>query len=63
MVRKMELEMDTFRCLLATFLLVFSSQSLALFMPDGFKVDTDNATESDGGCGVIVTEIKVFGES
>jgi len=55
--------MDIFRCLLATFLLVFSSQSLALFMPDGFKVDTDNATESDGGCGVIVTEIKVFGES
>ena len=55
--------MDLFRCLLATFLLVFSSQSLALFMPDGFKVDTDNATESDGGCGVRVTEIKAFGES
>jgi hypothetical protein len=59
----MELEMDLFRCLLATFLLVFSSQSLALFMPDGFKVDTDNSTESDGGCGAIVSEIKVFGES
>ena len=59
----MELEMDLFRCLLATFLLVFSSQSLALFMPDEFKVDTDNATESDGGCGVIITELKGFGES
>ena len=55
--------MDLFRCLLATFLLVFSSQSLALFMPDGFKVDTDNAAESDGGCGVIITELKSFGES
>jgi len=63
MVRKMELEMDLIRCLLATFLLVFSSQSLALFMPDGFKLDTDNAAESDGGCGVIVTEFKAFGES
>lgn len=53
--------MDLFRCLIATFLLVFSGQSLALFMPDGFKVDTDNATESDGGCGVTVIEIKAFG--
>jgi hypothetical protein len=58
----MELEMDLFRCLLATFLLVFSSQSLALFMPEGFKVDTDTAAESDGGCGVIITELKAFGE-
>jgi len=55
--------MDLFRCLLATFLLVFSSQSLALFMPEGFKVDTDTAAESDGGCGVIITELKAFGES
>jgi hypothetical protein len=59
----MELEMDLIRCLLGTFLLFFSSQSLALFMPDEFKVDTDNAAESDGGCGVIVTELKAFGES
>ena len=62
-LREMELEMDLIRCLLATFLLVFSSQSLALFMPDGFKVNTDNTTESDGGCGVIVTELKTFGEN
>jgi len=55
--------MDLIRCLLATFILVFSSQSLALFMPEGFKVDTDNAAESDGGCGVIVTGLDTFGES
>lgn len=55
--------MDLIRCLLATLLLVFSGQSLALFMPDGFKVDTDNVAESDGGCGVMATEFKAFGES
>ena len=55
--------MDLMRCLLATFLLVFSSQSLALFMPEGFKVNTDNTAESDGGCGVIAAELKAFGES
>ncbi len=55
--------MDLFRCLLATFLLVFSGQSQALFMPDGFKVDMDNATESDGGCGAKIQEINVFEES
>ena len=55
--------MDLFRCLVTSLLLVFSSQSLALFMPEGFKVDTDNAAESDGGCGVIITELKAFGES
>lgn len=55
--------MDLIRCLLATFILVYSSQSLALFMPDGFVVTTDNATEADEGCGLIVTENKASGES
>jgi hypothetical protein len=59
----MELSMDLIRCLLATFILVYSSQSLALFMPDGFVVTTDNATEADEGCGLIVTENKASGES
>jgi hypothetical protein len=57
----MELEMDLLRCLLATLLLVFSTQSLALFMPDGFEVDTDNATDTDGGCGLIVGENSLIG--
>lgn len=55
--------MDFIKCLLATFLLVFSSQSVALFMPDGFKVNTDNAVESEEGCGIIVTEMKEFAEN
>ena len=59
----MELKMDLIKCLFATFILVFSSQSLALFMPDEFKVTTDSTTESDGGCGVSVSDIKAFGES
>jgi len=46
--------MDLFRCLLATLLLVFSCQSQALFMPDGFKVNTDNDMASDEGCGALV---------
>ncbi len=54
--------MDLIRYLLAAFLLVFSSQSMALFMPDGFEVNTDNAADSDGGCGLIVTVNKAFGE-
>lgn len=55
--------MALIRCLLATLLLVFSGQSLALFMPDGFKVNTDDAVASEEGCGVIVTELKAYGES
>lgn len=55
--------MALIRCLLATLLLVFSGQSLALFMPDGFKVNTDSAVESEEGCGAIVTELKAYGES
>lgn len=48
--------MNLVRCLIAAGLLVFSSQSLALFMPDGFTVSTDSTVVSDEGCGVIVTE-------
>ncbi len=53
--------MDFIRCLLTTLLLVFSSQSLALFMPDGFTVSAEKAGESDEGCGMIVTELKESG--
>ena len=52
----MELEMDLVRCLIAAGLLVFSGQSLALFMPDGFTVSTDSTVVSDEGCGAIVTK-------
>lgn len=60
-LKNTELEMDFYRCLLAGFLLVFSGQSLALFMPDGFKVNTDQSVESEEGCGSIVREFKEFG--
>jgi hypothetical protein len=52
MVKKTEIEMDFIKYLLATLLLFFSSQSMALFMPEGFKINTDVTAESDGGCGV-----------
>lgn len=55
--------MDLIRYLLAAFLLVFSSQSEALFIPDGFEVNTDNAADYDAGCGLIVTENRTFVES
>ena len=45
--------MEFFRYLLAGLLLMFSCQSHALFMPDGFKIHSDDA-ESDGGCGALV---------
>jgi hypothetical protein len=51
---KMEKEMEFFKYLAASLLLVFSCQSHALFMPDGFKINTDNDAESDGGCGALV---------
>jgi hypothetical protein len=44
--------MDFTKYLLATLLLVFSGQSTALFMPDGFSISTDIKVESDSGCGV-----------
>ena len=43
--------MDSFRYLIAVLLLVFSGQSLALFMPDGFKINTDmTVTATEGDC-------------
>ena len=58
-----ELDMDLFRCLLASLLLTFSGQSMALFMPDGFTVNSEAAGESDGGCGSISTDLREHGES
>ncbi|MBT8130528.1 MAG: hypothetical protein KJP10_11085 [Gammaproteobacteria bacterium] len=43
------------RYLLAALLLTFSGQSLALFMPDDFKINTDTSVVDDGGCGLMVT--------
>ena len=43
--------MALIRYLLAALLLLFSGQSLALFMPDGFQLNTDVADVStDGDC-------------
>ena len=50
-----EITMGCFKYMLACLLLVVSCQSHALFMPEGFKVNTDDA-ESDGGCGVLVIQ-------
>jgi hypothetical protein len=51
----MELSMKLNRYLLAALLLTFSSQSPALFMPEGFKINTDTSDVDDGGCGLVVT--------
>jgi hypothetical protein len=56
MEQKMESVMEFFRCLLAGLLLVFSGQSLALFMPDGFTVNIDKDAIKDEGCGVLTTD-------
>ena len=42
------------RYLLAALLLTFSGQSLALFMPDDFKINTDTSVVDDGGCGLVL---------
>jgi hypothetical protein len=52
MVRKTEFEMDFIKYLLTAWLLLYSTQSPALFMPEGFSIKTDTRVESDGGCGV-----------
>ena len=46
--------MNLTRYLLAGLLLTFSVKSLALFMPEGFKINTDISVADDGGCGLIV---------
>ena len=40
---------------LACMLLVFSCQSQALFMPEGFKIQTEDVN-SDGGCGAQIVK-------
>lgn len=50
--------MDFIKYLLATSLLVYSAQSMALFMPEGFSIKTDIKVESDSGCGVGDTRLE-----
>ena len=47
--------MDLIRLLIATALLACAGQSQALFMPEGFKIDTDASASTDQGCGLIDT--------
>jgi len=43
--------MNLIKFFIAVFLLVFSSQSLALFMPAGFQINTDtDVVSNDTGC-------------
>ena len=48
--------MDLLRLLLATALLLFSVQTQALFMPEGFTITSESTVPSDEGCGVIGVE-------
>ena len=50
--------MDLIRLLLAAALLVFSGQSMALFMPEEFTISTDTTVVPDEGCGVVVTRLE-----
>ena len=59
MVQKTEFEMDFIKYPLATLLLVYSAQSMALFMPEGFRINTDTKAESDSGCGVADFQLEV----
>jgi hypothetical protein len=52
-VKKTELDMIFSKYLLAGVLLTFSGQSLALFMPEGFRINTETSVVDDGGCGLI----------
>ena len=51
--------MGFIRYFTATLLLVFSCQSQALFMPEGFKVNTDSDAVSEEGCGVLIVKSEV----
>ena len=43
--------MATVRFILATFLLIYSQQSLALFMPGGVQIISEiTVASNDGGC-------------
>lgn len=47
----LELRMATVRYILAIFLLVYSQQSLALFMPGGVQITSEiTVASNDGGC-------------
>ena len=51
MLQKSELVMDLIKFFIAVLLLVFSSQSFALFMPAGVQVNTDAAVApNEVGC-------------
>jgi len=41
--------------MLATAMLLFSGQSMALFMPEGFSIKAEIDAVSDPGCGVLAT--------
>ena len=50
--------MDLQRVLIASLLLVFSGQAMALFMPEEFSISTDTTVVSDGGCGFSVDRLQ-----
>jgi hypothetical protein len=52
MLQKKELVMDSIKFFIAVLLLVFSSQSLAMFMPADYKTTYTDKTvvPGDGGC-------------
>ena len=51
MLQKSESVMNLIKFFIAVLLLVYSSQSLALFMPAGVQVNTDSAVvTNDVGC-------------
>ncbi len=50
-ITTLELRMATVRYILAIFLLVYSQQSVALFMPGGVQITSEMTVASnDGGC-------------
>jgi hypothetical protein len=52
----MEFAMELIRYSIAGVLLVFSSQASALFMPEGFSIDSDKDASSNEGCAVLITQ-------
>ena len=45
--------MDFLRFTIASLMLLFSGQSMALFMPEGFSIKAEVEPASDDGCGVV----------
>ena len=54
--------MDLSRLLIASVLLAFSGQSLALFMPEEFTISTDTTATADSGCGANLGPIRESAE-